>query len=260
MDKGSAEKEAMAGAEGGRTPLSPRLLAVGAMVEPGSVLADVGTDHGYLPIRLLEEGRISSAIAMDVRKGPLNRARAHVEARGLSDQVEVRLSNGFSALLPGEADAAVLAGMGGPLIIRILEEGREVVGSLKYLVLSPQSEIPGVRRYLLENGYGIPEEDLVLDDGKFYTVIKALPRKEEAPEPPWDYIETAYGRHLLRSGKPAVLAFLRRERQIYAALREELLAAETDRARKRLVQVERELSALSGAIALAGAAGTDKGE
>ena len=188
MDKGNKEKGFKAGE--GRLFLSPRLRAIGAMVEPGGVLADVGTDHGYLPIRLLEEGRISSAIAMDVGKGPLSRARAHVEERGFSGKVELRLSDGFSALLPGEADGAVLAGMGGPLMIRILTEGREVIRSLKYLVISPQSEISGVRRYLLEEGFGILEEDMVLDEGKFYTVIRAVPGKAE--EPPWSDLELAY--------------------------------------------------------------------
>ncbi len=254
MDKGSKEKSV----ERGRTPLSPRLRAIGDMVERGSRLADIGTDHGYLPIRLLEEGRIPSAIAMDVGKGPLSRARAHVEERGLSGRIELRLSDGFAALAPGEADAAVLAGMGGPLMIRILTEGRRTAESLRYLVLSPQSEIPGVRRYLMGNGYRILAEDMVFDEGKYYTVIKAAPGKmAEAASPgeePWSSLEGTYGRYLLRSGKQEVSAFLRKERGILEAVREELLPAGTGRAGERLTQVERELSLLSEALALAEAA------
>ena len=256
MDKGLRRKDP--GEAGGRTALSPRLRAIGDMVERGSRLADVGTDHGYLPIRLLEEGRIPSAIAMDVGKGPLSRAKAHVEERGLSGQIELRLSDGFSALAPGEADAAVLAGMGGPLMIRILTEGRRTAESLRYLVLSPQSEIPGVRRYLMGNGYRILTEDMVFDEGKYYTVLKAAPEKIveaiSCRKEPWSLVEETYGRYLLRSGKPVVSAFLRKERGILEAIRAELLPAGTGRAGERLTQVERELSLLSEAVALAEAA------
>ena len=236
--------------------LSPRLRAIGAMVETGSRLADIGTDHGYLPIQLLMEGRIPSAIAMDVRQGPLLRARAHMEERGLSGRMELRLGDGFSALLPGEADAAVLAGMGGPLMVRLLAEGREIVDKLQYVVLSPQSEIPGVRRYLLENGYRILMEDMVFDERKYYTVIKAALRMEREPdgEEAWDETEETYGRYLLRSGNPAVSAFLQKEKRTYETIREELLAAGGERAKERLSQVERELGILEKASAMAEAA------
>lgn len=237
-----------------RIVLSPRLKAIAAMVEDGSRLADIGTDHGYLPIWLLEEGKIPLAIAMDVREGPLLRAGAHVEEHGLSDRVSLRLGDGFSALSPEEADGAVIAGMGGPLTIRILEGGRKTAKSLRYLVLSPQSELQAVRRYLLEQGYGILAEDMVLDEGKYYTVIKAAYGKKRDPytgERPWSRMEERYGRYLLRSGKSEVLEFLFKEKRTKAAILETLLLAETDRARKRLLQVEEELEMLDMAISVA---------
>ncbi|MCI8466510.1 MAG: SAM-dependent methyltransferase [Lachnospiraceae bacterium] len=233
--------------------LSPRLKAIAAMVEEGSRLADIGTDHGYLPIWLLEEGRIPSAIAMDVREGPLLRAKAHVTEHGLLDRVTVRLSDGFSALSLGEADGAVIAGMGGPLTIRILERGQKIAKSLRYLVLSPQSEVPAVRHYLLEKGYVIFTEDMVLDEGKYYTVIKAVHEKREDPcirEVPWSFVEESYGRHLLRSGKSVVREFLLKEKNTKMAVKKTLLLAETDRARIRLTQVEEELKLLDMAISL----------
>lgn len=236
-----------------RIMLSPRLKAIAAMVEAGSRLADIGTDHGYLPIWLLEAGKIPSAIAMDVREGPLLRARAHVEEHGLSDRIKLRLSDGFSALSPGEADGAVIAGMGGPLTVRILEGGKKVAKSLRYLVLSPQSEILVVRRYLLEQGYGILSEDMILDEGKYYTVMKATYGKKgdsHAEERPWNRMEERYGRHLLCSGKSVVLEFLLKEKHTRAAIRETLLLAETDRAKKRLFQVEEELKMLDMAISV----------
>ena len=132
--------------------LSKRLAAIAAMAEPGDRLADIGTDHGYLPIYLVEQNIAPSAIAMDVVEGPLARAFAHVREHGLEEKIVLRKSDGFEKLLPGEADAAVIAGMGGPLMIRILEEGKKTAESLKYLILSPQSDIPAVRRYLKSGG------------------------------------------------------------------------------------------------------------
>ncbi|MCI8505191.1 MAG: SAM-dependent methyltransferase [Lachnospiraceae bacterium] len=230
-------------------------MAIAAMVEEGSLLADIGTDHGYLPIWLLEEKRIPSAIAVDVQKGPLLRAKSHVEERGLSSLVDLRLGDGLSVLSPGEADAAVLAGMGGPLMARILKEGQKTAETFRYLVLSPQSDLFSFRHYLLTNGYRILDEDMVFDEGKYYTVIKAAPsrqgRGEEKGERPWDYIEKAYGRYLLQSGKPVVLRFLKKEKEKYEAIKEGLFLAKGGRAEERLSQVERELLALEKAIATA---------
>ena len=106
--------------------LSARLAAVAALVEPGSRVADVGTDHGYIPIYLVQTGIADRAIAMDVRSGPLERARAHVDRLppGCRERIETRLSDGLKALSPGEADTVVIAGMGGELMIRILDEGQ----------------------------------------------------------------------------------------------------------------------------------------
>ena len=107
--------------------LSPRLQAVARLVTDGYRLADIGTDHAYVPIWLVKTGRIPGAVAADVNKGPLQRAAEHISASGLDSQIETRLSDGFSALSPGEVQSAVLAGMGGGLMIRILKEGSRVV-------------------------------------------------------------------------------------------------------------------------------------
>ena len=103
--------------------LSKRLETVASFVPKGSNIADIGTDHGYVPIYLVREGQAEHAVAMDVRKGPLERARAHVAEAGLGSRIDVRLSDGLAGLKPGEADCVVIAGMGGELIIHILEEG-----------------------------------------------------------------------------------------------------------------------------------------
>ena len=218
--------------------LSRRLSAIAAMVGSGGRLADIGTDHGYLPIFLVETGASPSAIAMDIKEGPLCRAAAHVAEHGLTDKIEVRKSNGLSALRPGEADTAVIAGMGGLLMIRILKEGRETALSLKRLVLSPQSEIGEVRRYLLGNGFGIFRENMVFDEGKYYVILEAGKAENQGP---WSYIEEEYGKYLIESGSPVVREYLEKERRTLEGIREKLKKAGTERAGERLKKVEKQL-------------------
>ena len=130
----------------------------------GYKLADIGTDHAYIPIALVEQNRIPGAIAMDINEGPLQRAGEHIAENKMEKKIEIHLSNGFSALKKGEAESAVIAGMGGGLMIRILTEGEQIAKSLKECILQPQSEIERVRRFLLEEGYvkGVQ----VIDDDK----------------------------------------------------------------------------------------------
>ena len=162
--------------------LSKRLRAVADMVSPGYRLADIGTDHAYIPIWLAGQGRIREAVAVDVNPGPLERAKQHIREAGLEEQISTRISDGFSALAPGEADSAVIAGMGGPLMIRILREGAGTVQSLKECILQPQSEIEQVRAFLLEEGFSFIREDMVEEDGKYYPMM-SVPAAVSRPLP-----------------------------------------------------------------------------
>ena len=103
--------------------LSKRLQTIISLVEPGEMIADIGTDHGYVPIALVRRGICRKGLAMDVGNGPLERAREHIHAHSMENVIETRLSDGLHMLQPGEADRIVIAGMGGPLMQRILEEG-----------------------------------------------------------------------------------------------------------------------------------------
>lgn len=145
--------------------------AIASMITPGGVLADVGTDHGYIPIYQVQLHRNPRAIAMDLRKGPLERAAEHIRQSGLTGQIQTRLSDGVAALEPGEADSIVIAGMGGELILHILSEGEAVCRKARELILQPQSEIAVVRRYLREQGYFVDAEDMVFEDGKYYPMM-----------------------------------------------------------------------------------------
>ena len=163
----------------GNLKLSRRLNTVASMVTPGNTVADVGCDHGYLPIMLVREGIAPSAIAMDVRPGPLSRAKAHIEEYGLTNKIETRLSDGLAGPAEGECDTLVIAGMGGPLIEKILGNDPAKARSFKELILGPQSDVPHFRRWLCENGFSIIDEAMVCEDGKYYPLIKAVYKKTE---------------------------------------------------------------------------------
>lgn len=153
--------------------------------EPGTAprrVADVGTDHGYVPIALVLRDPEVRVVAMDVRPGPLERARAHIREQGLEERIETRLGDGVEKLKEGEADTVIIAGMGGELVIHILEGGRRLWDAVGRWILSPQSELDKVRRYLDSHGFIITDEAMVEEDGKYYTVMEAA-RRRRAAEP-----------------------------------------------------------------------------
>ena len=131
-------------------------------------VADVGCDHGYVSIYLVQKGIAETAIAMDVRKGPLSMAENNVREYGLEEKIDLRLSDGLSLLNKDEADALVIAGMGGKLMISILEKKDIRELGIKTAILQPQSDIPKFRQFLREKGYLIENEKIVFEDGKYY--------------------------------------------------------------------------------------------
>jgi len=152
--------------------LSDRLSMVSSLLGNANVIADVGCDHGYLPIYLLESGAYSSAIAMDVNEGPLCKARENIRLHNLSERIDIRLSDGVSKLTVGEADSISICGMGGNVMMHIFDCGETVLKPTPIIVIQPQSEYALLRKYLLENGYVFDDEDIVLEDGKYYFAWK----------------------------------------------------------------------------------------
>ena len=161
------------------------MKAVASMVTAGYTLCDVGTDHGYVPIALVQSNIIPKAIAVDINKGPLERANEHIRANGLTEQITTRLSNGLEAIHDGEVDSIVIAGMGGELVIHILTAGETVCRSAKELILQPQSEVSKVREYVrkvltlrfgLEDGRARTLEEV----GKEFNVTRERIRQIEA--------------------------------------------------------------------------------
>ncbi len=154
--------------------LSPRLLKIASLVPYGATLADVGTDHGYIPLYLFENKKITHAIAMDVNPMPLKKAEDNITAAGYAEFCEFRLSDGVEKLNIDEADTIVIAGMGGLLIRDILARGNDVIGQNTRLLLQPMIAAPELRLYLFENGFLIEDEYVVREENKYYNIISAV--------------------------------------------------------------------------------------
>ena len=222
--------------------ISNRLTTAAALVSQGYTLADVGTDHGYIPIYLLQQKKIPSAIAMDINEGPLERAKEHIALYGLQAYIQTRLSDGVAALKPGEVEAVLIAGMGGGLVMHILKDGEKVCQSAKELILQPQSEIEHVREFLREKGYTILAEDMVYEDGKFYPMMKVQYQGEnENAQKASEVLKLSdlYGGLLLQNRHPVLKTFLEKEKLIYTGIKENLAKQpESEKIRMRLAEVE----------------------
>lgn len=150
-----------------------RLLAVASLVRCGSVVADIGTDHAYLPVHLVQSGICPHAVAADLRQGPLDSARAHIAAAGLSGAIEVRMGDGLAPIAPTEVDDIVIAGMGGDTVAAILA-ACDWIGDGRYnLVLQPMTHPERTRAWLLQNGFSITAEAPVWEGRRFYHVMAA---------------------------------------------------------------------------------------
>lgn len=160
--------------------LTERLEKVKNLVENSEITADVGTDHGYVPILLIKEKRAKHVIASDVNQGPLDSAKRNLFKYGVSDKTETRLGSGLLTLKQNEADTVIIAGMGGVLMADLLEEGKEIAKTIKSFVLQPMNSQDYLRKYLIENGYIIEFECLAREREKIYNILK-VKRGESAP-------------------------------------------------------------------------------
>lgn len=162
--------------------LSKRMQAVADMVPAGHIAADVGCDHGFVSIYLIQKGICPFVYAADVRPGPLGRAKEHILQYGLQDFIVPVLSDGLREVPVGEsgADVMIAAGMGGKLTVRILQDAASKTAQLSACVLEPQSEVWLVRRHLEQTGFVIVRENMVFEEGKYYPVIFAV--NERRPE------------------------------------------------------------------------------
>lgn len=229
--------------------LSRRLQAVTDMVTKGHSVADVGCDHAYISIYLIENKISKKVIAMDVNKGPLEIARKNIEKKEFSQIIRSRLSDGLERLSANEVETIIIAGMGSALTCKILREGIEKLRTIKELVLQPQSEFDLLRKFLEKINFQIIKEKMLIDDEKYYLVIKAKNNNIEDSTKP--FLEQSskinkevcylYGKYLLENKDPILQQFLLNQKEANKQIRDKLNESNTENSRKRMIEINKQL-------------------
>ena len=217
--------------------LSKRLLAIAKKVPKGNRVADIGTDHAWIPIYLIKNNICNKAIASDINKGPMERANHNINQYCLQEQIETRLGSGLTTISPKEVDTAIIAGMGGILMIEILEKSRKVVESLDTMILQPQLAQEEVRKWLHRNNFYIYEEDLVFEDEKWYEIIVAKKGKEAYEKP----IFYEIGKKLFEDKHPLLESFITFRENKYKLIAEKTKEQESEKAKKSYMEAVRHL-------------------
>ena len=193
--------------------LSERLKFILENVEKTEVLADIGTDHGYIPIYAVKNNIVSKAIACDINKEPLDKAKLNCILENVDENIEFRLGNGLKVLEKEEVNVVIIAGMGGNLIRDILEEDIDKVKSLDYLVLQPAQNPEILREYLYNNEYEVINEDLCYEENKYYELFKV--RKREGENTKLDSIYYEISPRFLMSKHPSLKGYLEMKLENY---------------------------------------------
>lgn len=228
--------------------LSVRLQMNADMIPKGCRLADIGCDHGYVSIYLAERNLCEKILALDVGKGPLAAAEKNIGEAGLSDRIECRLSDGMKELKPGEADTLLIAGMGGMLVCRILEQSPDVLAGIKTLILQPQSDPGEVRRKLSAFGFALEDERCCQDSGKWYLAMKAS--RVEGRTVVRTEGEYRYGWILPARRDPVYHSYLLHEREKKELVMEKLKLHSTAGSESRIHDLQHELSILTDTLSL----------
>jgi len=155
--------------------LNPRLQKIAELIPEAESLADIGTDHAYIPIFACQSGKVKHAIASDIKLGPIARAADNIKKFGLGGDITVRIGPGLQTVAPGEAEIIVIAGMGGILISEILEHSKETVSRAKLLILQPMTAAAELRDYIAANSFTALDEYLAREEDKLYNIITVVP-------------------------------------------------------------------------------------
>lgn len=225
--------------------LSQRLIRVANYVPQGARLADIGSDHAYLPAYLALQKQISFAIAGEVVKGPYENARHEILQEGLQDLVEARLADGLAAInLDDEIDTITICGMGGPLIANILEKGKDKLVNHPLLILQPNVGSKDVRLWLQTNQYELISEEILAEDGHIYEILVArfVPQRQELSAD-----ELTFGPYLLKDKNAAFIAKWQKEKEKLQKIIAQLQAAPKDYS-VRIQELEQEMTKITEVI------------
>lgn len=197
--------------------LSKRLELIANEVKKGAKVADIGTDHAYIPIYLVQNDIAQCVYACDIKEGPLLSAKENISAYGCGEKIETRLSNGLQAMKSGEFDTVIIAGMGGELIRDIISDAKHLRSKYIEYILSPHSKLCEFRAYLRTQSYKTVKEFMLKCSGKFYTVIKVVYDPDVVPEYKEDKNELydTYGYYLIKNKDKVLYEYLQKEEKKY---------------------------------------------
>jgi tRNA (adenine22-N1)-methyltransferase len=255
------------------------------MVKNGSRVADVGCDHGFVPIYLVENGICSHVLAMDVRSGPLAGAQEHIREHGLEDYIETRLSDGLKMYRKGEADTMICAGMGGRLMLKILSDAGDKIKDFHEMILQPQSELYEFRMSIRRMGLRIKDENMVYEGGKYYFLMKVVHKNDfdgteisennrvgypdendisgenvfgKTDENRTDIYENItvsevydrYGEWLIKKNSPILRQFLEKSMDTLKEIEQNLKNSDGEKTRTRLMELQHEAACIRAAMNL----------
>ena len=220
--------------------LSRRLKLISSYVDKCDSLIDVGTDHGYIPIYLIKKGICNSAIASDINKGPIEKAKFNVSIEGLKDKISCRLGGGLKTIKQSEVESVIIAGMGGNLTRDILIEDINKVKKFKFLILQPAQNPEILREYLYKNNYEVLAEDVCFDEGKFYELFKVRYSEKTKPYEIKDSIDLEVSPIIRNSKNEIVKVFISDKISKYENILK-YIKEDTESAKRRKVEIKNKI-------------------
>ena len=227
--------------------ISLRLNNIVNLIDKCDSIADIGTDHGYVPIEALKRGLCLKAIASDINKGPVNKAKLNVSLEGLTSKIQCRLGSGLKTIKVNEVQGLVIAGMGGNLIRDIIVDSYKVFKSLEFAILQPTQNPEVLREFLINEGIEILEEKICLDEGIFYEIIKVNPRVKVENKKDLDPIYFEISPCILNSKDPLALEYMNNKIEKYNAILEKI-NDNTEGALKRREEVIKKIQKIKEAV------------
>lgn len=224
--------------------LSDRLMAIANFVPRNSIVADIGTDHGYIPVFLIENHISKKVIASDISKGSLDKIIEFVKTLRLEDKIDTRLGDGLEVIKPFEVDTVIVAGMGGLLIRDILDKNKEVTDSIVNFILQPMVAAKELREYLIDNNFEIIDEDLVKEDSKYYEIIYAKKGKSYVEKEIYYEISPK----LIKKKHPLLKELIQFRLKELEKIEEDIKNINTEKTRERYLEISSKIKDYKGVL------------